>query len=152
MNSVNWDRLVSHTRKSAAVMTRQFDQSFPELEPLQRTAPAESPIEEAYKAMRTSRRHEINSRVTILPADSSRSGEKAWEGMTVDVSNGGCQILGSSPLPCGDYFSIHFVTAEIDLPPQLSRCLRVRLIDDSTFEIGLRFEHPVQIDAAVRSE
>lgn len=138
-------------------MSAQFDKSFPELEPLQPSpsqAASQQPasMDKVFQVMRASRRFEVNSRVKLFRADASRTGEPAWEGATVDISNGGCQILGATPLPCGDYFFMHFSPADIQLGPQLGRTLRIRLLDDSTFEIGFRFEHPVQIEQAIRRQ
>ena len=59
---------------------------------------------EAIRRMRSSERHEVQSAVKVRPANASDFGQATVEGLTGDVSPGGCRVMTSVPLRVGDVY------------------------------------------------
>ena len=94
---------------------------------------------QAITALRSSQRVDIRTKVWIQPGNSSLRSTFVMEGLTADISNGGCMILTPRPLMVGDIFWMRFSDDEICINPLLVRCLRCRLVREDAFEIGIRF-------------
>ena len=103
---------------------------------------------EAIRRMRSSERHEVQSPVKVRPANASAFAEAAVEGVTGDVSPGGCRIMSSIPLQVGDVYKLEIEKGEIDLPILFARCLRCRLVREDAFESGFAFFNTVKLDEA----
>lgn len=91
----------------------------------------------------------IRSRIIVQSADQSRRTLPRLEGVTGDVSRGGCQLLLSAPLAVGDFFLLNFDRAVLDIPPTFARCIRARFIREDAFEAGLSFLNPIDLPSAV---
>lgn len=95
--------------------------------------------------MRSSGRIEIRCKVVVRSGNASQRDMPPWEGTTADVSKGGCQIVLNRPLWVGDYFLLEFEKEHLDVPATMARCLRCRLINEDAFEIGMKFNEPLNI-------
>lgn len=91
----------------------------------------------------------VRSRIIVQSADHSRRALARLEGVTGDVSRGGCQLLLSAPLAVGDFFLLTFDRSAIDIAPAFARCVRARFIREDAFEAGLSFLNPVDLPSAV---
>lgn len=95
---------------------------------------------EAIRKQRSSQRQDISVAVTIRPGNASDRGSRAdAEGVTGDVSTGGCRVMTSRPVLVGDVYQLHFAKGELDLPIVYARCLRCRLVREDAFEAGFAF-------------
>ncbi|MFI4872597.1 MAG: PilZ domain-containing protein [Phycisphaerales bacterium JB061] len=103
---------------------------------------------EAIKRMRSSERHEVQSAVKIRPANASDFAKPTVEGVTGDVSPGGCRIMSSVPLQVGDVYKLEIEKGELDLPILYARCLRCRLVREDAFETGFAFFTTIKLDEA----
>ncbi|MFI4893003.1 MAG: PilZ domain-containing protein [Phycisphaerales bacterium JB058] len=103
---------------------------------------------EAIKRMRSSERHEVQSAVKIHPANASDFAKPTFEGVTGDVSPGGCRIMSSVPLQVGDVYKLEIEKGELDLPILYARCLRCRLVREDAFETGFAFFTTIKLDEA----
>jgi hypothetical protein len=95
--------------------------------------------------MRSSGRIEMRTKVLIYAGNASQRNEPGLEGTTADVSQGGCQVLLGRPIWVGDYYLIEFDREHLDVPPTMARCLRCRMINEDAFEIGMKFNHSLEI-------
>lgn len=114
-----------------------LDQTLELLQELERNTPEE------LRKQRMHVRRQIAAAVVIRPADSSR--RTAWEmsASTVDLSEGGCQIVSPDPCGVGDVYFLEFNEPGLELPQVFARCLRCRLIREDSFEVGFCFFTPI---------
>ena len=105
--------------------------------------------DEAIIAQRSSERLEIKSRVWVRPGNVSERHRFTVEGMTGDISNGGCQVLLPRPIYPGDIFWLEFDASDVHIGPLLARCLRCRLIREDALEVGFRFFQDVDLRNAI---
>ncbi|MCA9273823.1 MAG: PilZ domain-containing protein [Phycisphaerales bacterium] len=103
---------------------------------------------EAIRRMRSSERHEVQSAVKVRPANASDFGQATVEGLTGDVSPGGCRVMTSVPLRVGDVYRLEIEKGELDLPILFARCLRCRLVREDAFESGFAFFNTIKLDEA----
>lgn len=101
---------------------------------------------EAIRRLRSSERHEVQSGVKIRPANASAFGEQAIEGVTGDVSPGGCRVMSAVPIRVGDVYKLEIEKGELDLPILFARCLRCRLVREDAFESGFAFFTSIKLD------
>lgn len=101
---------------------------------------------EAIRRLRSSERHEVQSAVKVRSANASAIGEPVIEGLTGDVSPGGCRIMSSIPLRVGDVYKLEIERGELDLPILFARCLRCRLVREDAFESGFAFFNAIKLD------
>ncbi len=101
---------------------------------------------EAIRRLRSSERHEVQSAIKIRPANASAAGESAVEGLTGDVSPGGCRVMSSVPLRVGDVYKLEIEKGELELPILFARCLRCRLVREDAFESGFAFFNTIKLD------
>ena len=111
----------------------------------------ESNSHQAFVAQRASERVEIHARLVVRPGNASQRYASSVEGVTADVSNGGCMALLSRPVMPGDFFFFLFDDSEIQLGSLAARCLRCRMVREDTFEVGFKFMSPVDIQSAIAS-
>jgi hypothetical protein len=107
---------------------------------------------EAIRRQRSSERASIKIGVSIAPANASQAGEGAMDGVTGDISTGGCGLMTSRPLRVGDVYRLTFEKGEVDLPTVFARCLRCRLIREDAFESGFAFFTKVDLTPPGSSE
>lgn len=127
------------------------DDFFELTDSLKALAELQSNTDSAVLAQRASERLEIRIRIEVRSANVSARRDFAVEGVTADISNGGCQVILGFPLMVGDYFSISFKEHPLELDNILCRCLRCRLIQDDAFEVGFRFEHNLDLQSHLSS-
>lgn len=111
----------------------ELDQTLQLLQELERNKPDE------LRSQRMHVRRQIAAPVTIRPANSSSRYQAAVNGTTVDLSEGGCQIVSPHPCGVGDVYFLDFDQKELDLPKVFARCLRCRLVNEESFETGFCF-------------
>jgi hypothetical protein len=100
---------------------------------------------------RASERLAIRAHVTIQPGNSSERGRVLIEGLTGDISNGGCQILLGRPILPGDVYWLVFAEEPLHIGALLARCLRCRMIREDTFEAGFKFFQSIDLADAAKS-
>lgn len=103
---------------------------------------------EAIRRQRSSERQSIKIGVQIRPGNASdRVAGADVEGVTGDVSTGGCRLMTSRPLRVGDVYQLRFDKQELDLPIIYARCLRCRLVREDAFESGFVFFEKVELSS-----
>ena len=107
---------------------------------------------DSIKKMRAHTRLEIKSRLIVQPGNHSDRLRLKLQGMTGDISPGGCQILLGVPANVGDIYLLTFAREEIDLSPTYARCMRCRLVREDAFEVGFMFFNQVDLANAVAGE
>ena len=101
----------------------------------------EAPDDE--RQQRSHERVSLQTAVRVRPGDASRALEPAVVGQTENLSRGGCLLTLEHPTGVGDVFRIEFPEADIDTT--FARCLRCRLLNDTTFEAAFRFFSPIYV-------
>jgi hypothetical protein len=100
-----------------------------------------------------SRKHariEIELKVVVRPANASEHAHFRVQGISADLSRGGCRLILPLPVGVGDVFRLEFACAAHPIPPAFARCLRCRLVREQVFEAGFQFLAPIdlpQLDA-----
>lgn len=101
---------------------------------------------EAIRKQRSSERQDISVSVCIRPGNASdRLTIPDVDGMTGDVSTGGCRVMTSRPMNVGDVYQLRFEKGELDLPIIYARCLRCRLVREDAFENGFVFFEKIEL-------
>jgi hypothetical protein len=106
---------------------------------------------QAITALRASQRIDIKTRVWIQPGNSSSRSGFTIEGLTADISRGGCMLLVPRPLMAGDIFWLRFSEEHLRIAPLLVRCLRCRLVREDAFEVGIRFLNEIDLTDSIAS-
>lgn len=119
--------------------TLDDDAAFDLLADLERQTPQE------IRRKRASDRVAIKAHVLIQPANASEIHKLKVQGVTGDLSTGGCRIMSPIPLGVGDLYRLSFDTPDVDVPMVFARCLRCRLIRENAFEAGFLFFTPVHL-------
>lgn len=132
-------------------MFNQQDEIFELTDALSALGELEKNTDREILAQRASERLDIKCKVVIRAANVSERQRVTIEGITADISNGGCQIMVSRPIFVGDYFLLDFPDGTLQIGSTLSRCLRCRLIQEDAFEVGFRFEHDIDLQSAITS-
>lgn len=104
---------------------------------------------DSVKKLRAHTRVSIQSRIIAQPGNYSDRLKLKLQGMTGDISPGGCQTLFSMPISVGDIYLISFTREEIDLSPVYARCMRCRIVREGAFEAGFMFFSPVDLSSAI---
>lgn len=129
----------------------------PPIEPLAETldpallASLERQTQEAIARQRTSARHDLKLKVTVVPGNSSQRLALQVRGVTADLSRGGCRLILPVPLGVGDVYRLEFDASEHALPAVFARCLRCRLMREDAFESGVQFFTPIELPASLRA-
>jgi hypothetical protein len=108
-------------------------------------ADLEGNTSEAIKRARSSTRLRIKSKVIAQPGNSGDRFKWKVQGITGDVSSGGCQILFSIPLRVGDIYWLRFDKQTLNIDSVFARCLRCRLVREDAYEAGFKFFHQVDL-------
>ena len=106
---------------------------------------------DAVKRARSSTRIRIKSKVVAQPGNSGDRLKFKIQGITGDISSGGCQILFPIPLRVGDIYWLTFDRTDLNLDSAFARCLRCRLIREDAYEVGFKFLEPIDVSDAVAS-
>jgi hypothetical protein len=107
---------------------------------------------DAIVRQRVSERVQIRAKVTIRPGNSSRRHEYAIDGLTGDISNGGCQVLIGCPILPGDVYWLSVTDKNLALGSLLARCMRCRMVREDTFEAGFRFFNEIDLAGAIQQQ
>ena len=118
---------------------------------LQALSELERNTDAAILAQRSSERIDIQARIFVRPANASQRHQFTIEGVTADVSNGGCMALFSRPIMVGDMFWITFDDERLRLGSLFARCLRCRMVREDAYETGFRFLNDVDLASALTS-
>ena len=97
---------------------------------------------------RQRRAHErfvLKVKVVLQPGNSSEFLSFKVQGVSGDISVGGCQALFPVPVQVGDVYRLHFDKEQLDLPMLFVRCRRCRLINEDGFEAGFSFFSPITL-------
>jgi len=100
-------------------------------------------------AQRSSQRLEIQTGITVQPADASHRHRVKIEGLTADLSNGGCMALIPRAILPGDLFWITFAPTHVRVGSLFARCLRCRLVQEDLYEVGFRFLQDVDVASSL---
>ena len=130
-------------------MFNQQDELFELTDALSALGELEKNTDRAILAQRASERLDIKCKVVVQAANASDRSRLTIEGITADVSNGGCQVMISRPIFVGDYFVVSFPDGMLRIGSTLARCLRCRMVQEDAFEVGFRFEHDVDLQSAL---
>jgi hypothetical protein len=94
---------------------------------------------------RSSKRLEIRTKVVMSPGNSTERVKFQLEGVTGDISRGGCQIVFPETIGVGDVFWLRFPSDVVVNSAVLARCIRCCYINEDSFETGFRFFDPIQL-------
>lgn len=100
---------------------------------------------------RTHFRIRIKSTLILLPGNASDAQKFRYQGMTGDLSQGGCQALFPMPAVAGDIYRLVFDRQTLDLPMTFAQCMRCRLLRENAFEVGFRFFVPIVLPKSLVS-
>lgn len=104
---------------------------------------------DAVKRARASTRTQVRSKVIAQPGNSGDRLKFKIQGVTGDISSGGCQVLFPIPLRVGDIYWLTFDKTQLNLDSVFARCLRCRLIREDAYETGLKFYEAIDVVDAV---
>lgn len=74
------------------------------------------------------------------------------QGVTGDISEGGCRALFPTPTRVGDVYRLSFDRELFDQPLTFARCVRCRLLREDAFEAGFQFFAPIRLPQNVRAD
>lgn len=97
------------------------------------------------RAQRQHFRVAIKAPVILRPGGLSDFGKFRLQGVTGDVSQGGCLCLFPLPIAVGDVFRLEFDQAVIGIPMTFARCVRCILLREDAFEAGFAFFAPIRM-------
>jgi len=103
------------------------------------------------KRARSNTRIRIKAKVIVQPGNVSERSKFKAQGVTGDISSGGCQILFPIPLHVGDIFWLSFDKSKLAIAPLFGHCLRCSLIREDAYEAAFRFFEPIDISAATET-
>lgn len=112
---------------------------------LQSLEELEKNVPTAVVQQRAHARLDLKVRLTIRPGNSSRRRSEEIDGVTADVSAGGCLAVFPDPVLVGDVYWLGFDQEQARIPSLLARCLRCRLVNETAFEAGFSFFQPIDL-------
>ena len=101
---------------------------------------------------RRSVRLERKLKVIVRPGNASQLLAFKLQGLTADLSSGGCRLVLPLPLGVGDIYRLEFDAREHQLPQLFARCVRCRVLRDDAFESGMQFFTPLELPATLRTD
>jgi len=107
---------------------------------------------QAILRQRSSERITLRTKVVVRPGNASDRFRFSVEGLTGDISNGGCQILLARPILPGDIYWLSFTEPQVTIGSLLARCMRCRMVQEEAFESGFRFFHDIDLANALQHE
>lgn len=109
------------------------EQGFDLLKELEQNTPEE------IRRQRNHFRVTIKAKVILQPGNASETTRLKLQGVTGDLSEGGCRILFPLPVMVGDIYRLSFDRKVLDLPTTFVRCMRCHMLREDAFEVGFRF-------------
>lgn len=119
--------------------------AFDMLAELERNTPEE------IRRQRANFRIAIKAKVILRPGNSSDMRRFKLQGVTGDLSAGGCGLLLPVPIMPGDVYRIEFDRKILDLPMTFARCVRCLLLREDAFEAGFRFFKSIAMPETMRA-
>ena len=119
---------------------------------LEALADLERNTPEEIRQMRSHARITISCKVTARPGNSEA--RLAWkaQGLTVDISSGGCQAVFPVPARVGNIYWLRFSDQLSGVGSIFARCVRCRLVREDAFEAGFSFFVPVDVSGALEED
>ncbi|MFO0840575.1 MAG: PilZ domain-containing protein [Phycisphaerae bacterium] len=105
----------------------------------------ESNTPEEIRRQRTHFRVAIKAHVKLLPGNVSAMQTPHLQGVTGDLSEGGCRALFPLPVTVGDVYRLEFDPGQLALPLTFARCVRCLMLRDDAFEAGFAFFSPISL-------
>ncbi len=125
------------------------EQAFDLLQELERNKTDE------IRRMRTHFRLAIKAGIILMPGNASDVLKPRVQGVTGDISEGGCSALFPIAAQVGDIYRLEFDRQALNIPLTFARCVRCRLIREDAFEAGFAFFKaitlPDNVEAAQRA-
>jgi c-di-GMP-binding flagellar brake protein YcgR len=122
-------------------------QGFELLQELERNTPEE------IRRQRAHFRIVLRSKVLLSPGNASEAMKFKWQGVTGDISQGGCKALFPMPIGVGDVYRLDFRQGPMGLSILFARCIRCREVREDAYEAGFRFFTPVSLsDVEAKSD
>ena len=109
------------------------EQAFDLLQELERNKTDE------IRRMRTHFRLAIKASIVLMPGNASDVLKPKVQGVTGDISEGGCSALFPIAAQVGDIYRLEFDRQALNIPLTFARCVRCRLIREDAFEAGFAF-------------
>lgn len=109
------------------------DEAFDIMRELEQNTPDE---------IRRQRRHfriAIKSKLILQPGNASDMLSPRVQGITGDVSEGGCSGVFPIAPRVGDIYRLNFDEHALGIPMTFARCVRCRMVREDAFEAGFRF-------------
>ena len=89
----------------------------------------------------------VKAKVILQPGNSSEFLSFKVQGISGNISAGGCQVMFPVPVQVGDVYRLHFDEKKLALPMVFVRCVRCRLINEDAYEAGFIFFSPIKLPA-----
>lgn len=128
------------------------DELFVMTDAMEALAELERGTDRTLIAQRSSQRLEIRTGIKVQPADASHRHRVNMEGLTADISNGGCMVLVPRAVLPGDMFWVTFEPTHVRIGSLFARCLRCRLVQEDLYEVGFRFLQDIDLSSLVVQE
>ena len=109
-------------------------------------AALEAQLQASSSDLRAHERHEIEFEILMAPADTSRAHEEPAKGRTLDISLGGLRATIDQPPRIGDHYRLQILSEACVPVTVFARCLRCSLLNETSFEIVMRFFQPLDED------
>ncbi len=90
-------------------------------------------------------RKDAKVKVVLQPGNSSELLTLKIQGVTGDISEGGCRAMFPLPLKVGDIYRLKFDHSQVEIPLVFARCVRCRLVRETAFETGFSFFQPITL-------
>lgn len=113
--------------------------AFEMLQELERNTPDE------IRKQRTHFRISIKVKVQLQPGSASEMLKWKVQGVTGDISEGGCRALFPTTVGVGDVYRLEFDRKSFDLPLTFARCVRCVLLREDAYEAGFMFFTPISL-------
>lgn len=101
---------------------------------------------------RTHKRLTVRAKVILQSGNSSELLDYKIQGVTGDISEGGCQVMFPVPINVGDVYRFQFDKTKLNLPLMFVRCLRCGLVREDAFEAGFTFFIPISLSDLVQEQ
>lgn len=96
------------------------------------------------RSLRAHDRIDVELPVKMEPANSSDWPRAALQGVTQDLSRGGCRVICDHPPGIGDVYRLVF-DASTGIPMVFARCQHGRLLREDAFEAGFHFFTEIEL-------
>ncbi len=112
----------------------------------------ESQCSANYEKDRAHQRVTLKMKVILQPGNSSELLNLKLQGVTGEISDGGCRAMLPLPLGVGDVYRLRFDPGQMDLPLWFVRCLRCRMVDEDAYDAGFKFFREINVAEALRHQ